>query len=124
MKIQLWQLAHKKGKESEEIAVNYLMKQGLKLLEKNYRSRCGEIDLIMQDKDTIVFVEVRARSSSYFGGPLASINRAKQKKLIKTGTFYLLKHPGPARFDVVCFEGTPAKLQWIKNAFDLEAFNA
>ena len=90
------------------------------MLEQNYRSRFGEIDLIMQDGAELVFVEVRLRSSNAFGGAAASITPAKQKKLARTAEDYLMRHgTSPCRFDAVLLEALDVRrLQWIRNAFD------
>jgi putative endonuclease len=114
----------KAGHAAELQARDYLIAQGLQWLESNYRCRFGEIDLIMRDKDYLVFVEVRARVSRLYGGAVASVSYSKQQKLIKTASSYLLsrklhdKHP--MRFDVLGFEGSSANLNWIKNAFGLD----
>ncbi|GGI86713.1 YraN family protein [Legionella impletisoli] len=109
------------GFAAEEEAKEHLISQGLKLIETNYRSKLGEIDLIMRDKDYLVFIEVRARASKAYGGALASVNYQKQQKLIKTALFYLMQkkihHNLPIRFDVVSLEGKPYQINWIKNAF-------
>ncbi|MDX1836243.1 YraN family protein [Legionella taurinensis] len=112
------------GDKAELLACNYLKQQGLTLLFSNYRCRFGEIDLIMRDGNYLVFVEVRARKSSAFGGALASITASKQKRLIQTALHYQLtqnqQNQHPLRFDVVCLQGTPCQLEWIKNAFGLD----
>ncbi len=107
------------GKQAERLAENLLRQNHLTLLERNYRSRCGEIDLIMQDGDTLVFVEVRQRSSSRFGGAAASIDSRKQRRLILTARHYLcaLKRLPPCRFDAVLIGDGP-DAEWIRNAFD------
>ncbi len=111
------------GDKFEQQACRYLQKQGLKLKERNADFRVGEIDLIMQDGDSLVFVEVRFRGEEAFGGAAASVNRRKQKKLIKAAQLYLLKHfanqPPPCRFDVIAIQdnGQGPSVNWIKNAF-------
>lgn len=107
------------GKQAERLAEKFLLQNHLTLLERNYRSRCGEIDLIMQDGDTLVFVEVRQRSSSRFGGAAASIDSRKQRRLILTARRYLsaLKRLPPCRFDAVLIGDGP-DAEWIRNAFD------
>lgn len=106
------------GKKAEDVACSFLIKNGLVLVTRNYRCRFGEIDLIMQDADMLVFVEVRYRKNNSFGDGAESVNQLKQRKLIFTANQYLLQHPhnGPMRFDVVALsaEHTP---QWINNAF-------
>lgn len=112
------------GFTAERQACSYLRAQGLRWIESNYRCRWGEIDLIMQDKEYLVFVEVRARASSCFGGAVASVTYAKQQKLIKTATTYLISKQildkQPIRFDVFGLEGTDLQINWIKNAFGLD----
>lgn len=90
----------------------------MKLVARNYRSRFGEIDLIMRDSDTLVFVEVRLRGSQDFGGAAASIDSRKQAKLISTAQLYLatLAHIPPCRFDAVLLD-SPDNVEWVKNAF-------
>ena len=79
------------GKWGEDLALDYLIKKGYVLIERNFSNKYGEIDLIMKDHETIVFVEVRVRSSNYSGTPIESINYKKQKKLLAMGRVYLLK---------------------------------
>ena len=108
-----------RGNKAEQLALRYLLKQGLTHLESNFRSRYGEIDLILQDQETLVFVEVRYRKHPFHGGAAASVDRCKQRKLIKTGLSYLQKHTPDAicRFDVVAIE-EKGTLEWIRNAFE------
>lgn len=110
------------GSRAELIAHQYLLKQGLKLVESNFRCKVGEIDLIMYDGAILVFVEVRARTSSEFGDALSSVSYFKQRKLIKTASYYLLKkglHDKlTVRFDVVALDGSNYKVTWVKQAFD------
>jgi putative endonuclease len=108
-----------RGAQAEQLAANFLTRQGLRLLVRNYRCRYGEIDLILQDGDTRVFVEVRLRSRGDFGGAAASIDSHKQRKLTLTAQHYLAQLPRtpPCRFDVVLLRDTGAPLEWIKNAF-------
>ena len=112
------------GFAAETFGCDYLLAQGLRLVRSNYRSRLGEIDLIMRDGDYLVFVEVRARCSNLFGGPLASVTASKQKKIIKTALCYLSATKShdkpPVRFDVLGIEGTPSRVTWIKNAFGVD----
>jgi len=108
---------------AENEACDFLQKQGLKLLEKNYTCPCGEIDLIMQDKDTVVFIEVRLRTQTNFGNAIESVHFYKQKKLARTATLFLQKkrmlHKVNARFDIVGISQNK-KIQWLKNAFSPE----
>lgn len=110
------------GAEQEQLVCDYLTKQGLQLLTQNYNCKMGEIDLIMLDGDFYVFVEVRFRSRADFGGGSASVDKHKQKKLIRTATYYLqqnqLLDKVPCRFDVVSVtDDKKTKFQWIKDAF-------
>jgi putative endonuclease len=110
------------GDAAEAEALRHLQKQGLRLLQRNYRSPGrggGEIDLIMASPDgTTVFVEVRSRASSAHGGAAASISFFKQRRIIFAARHYLSRQPRtpPCRFDVVLVE--PAGVQWLKAAFD------
>lgn len=108
------------GAAAEQLAAAYLQRQGLKLLASNYRSRFGEIDLVMRDGPHTVFVEVRLRSHNGFGGAAASITHTKQQKLIRTAEHYLMEHgTTPCRFDAVLLDGlAPDKITWLKNAFE------
>lgn len=115
----------KSGDDAERIAERYLTQQGLKLLFRNYHSRYGEIDLIMQHAEALVFVEVKLRKTAAgkvnFGGGLASITPAKQAKIIATAQHYLssLRHPPPCRFDVVVLNGLSlSDVEWLPNAFE------
>ena len=110
------------GAEAETIALHYLQARGLTLLARNYYSRFGEIDLVMQDQSHVVFVEVRHRHKAAFGGALESITPSKQRKLRNTATIYLLQHfttQPPCRFDIICLQGglTSPEIQWLNNAF-------
>lgn len=108
------------GKIAEQLAATYLQHQGLTLLASNYHCRFGEIDLIMRDGSEIVFVEVRLRSNTSFGGAAESISSAKMQKLSRTADHYLMQRSAtPCRFDAVLLNSLSlAGLQWIKNAFD------
>ena len=113
------------GDTAEKIAERYLQKQGLKTIERNFRCRSGEIDLIMQDKDTLVFVEVRYRSNANFGGPLSSIDKKKCTRLVATVQTYLQKYPRlqntHQRLDVIGISGKDKKdysIEWLKNAIE------
>jgi putative endonuclease len=107
------------GQSAESRAEAFLKARGLKLVARNWRCRFGEIDLVMQDGATLVFIEVRLRSRSDFGGAAASVTPAKQKKLLTAARQYLttLKTLPPCRFDVVALSGDAAP-EWIRNAFD------
>jgi putative endonuclease len=114
--------ARARGREIEEQARHYLAVRGLRLLQRNFRSRHGEIDLVMQDRDSLVFVEVRYRRSQAFGSAAESVDRHKQARLLACAGHYLQLHPQcaqlPCRFDVVSVNGADNTLDWIRNAFD------
>lgn len=113
------------GGAAETAACRFLEGQGLKLLEKNFRCRNGEIDLIMRDGDVVALVEVRLRSTARFGGAAASVDWKKQQRLIAAARYLTLvrselrKHP--FRFDVIALEpeGPDLQIHWIKDAFRL-----
>lgn len=108
------------GARAEQLAAQFLQRQGLKLLQQNYRCRYGEIDLILQDGATVVFAEVRLRSRNDFGGAAASINPAKQAKIVRTAEHYLagLSRTPPCRFDALLFDALDNTApEWLKNAF-------
>jgi len=109
------------GAQAEQWAAQYLLSRGLTLVAQNYRSRFGEIDLIMQDGAGLVFVEVRLRRNADFGGAAASVDARKQQRIIRTAQQYLagLTRIPPCRFDVVLMgDAQGAQAQWLKNAFD------
>ena len=109
---------HPSGVAAEELAARYLATQGLRVIARNYRCRFGEIDLIAQDGEALVFVEVRLRRSSSFGGALASITRAKQKKLIATARCYLsgLRDVPSCRFDAILLDALDARrIEWLRD---------
>lgn len=105
------------GSDAEELAARHLVRHGLKIVERNYRCRGGEIDLICRDGATLVFVEVRLRANRNFGGAAASITPAKQQRLIRAARHYLAGKPMPmCRFDAVLLDGQ--NLEWLRSAFD------
>jgi putative endonuclease len=111
------------GSRGEDLAVQYLKKKGFKVIERNYRCQSGEIDLIAREKNTLVFVEIKARSSSEFGLPQEFVDRFKQRKMIEAArTFMAERHVTeeiPARFDVVAIRLAPSgpDIELIKDAF-------
>ena len=120
------QASRDRGQHAELACCKYLQQQGLKLLDKNYHGRRGELDLVMQDSNTVVFIEVRYRKDNAFGGALESITPSKQEKLRLTAEQYLQKetHLTQGRFDVVAMTGMIQNngscnysFEWIKNAF-------
>lgn len=106
------------GDAAENQALVYLQRQGMVLRERNFQIRRGEIDLIMQQGDELVFVEVRARTESQFGDGVESITYAKRRRLIAAASAYLQRqcNDSPARFDVVAVNGQ-GRLKWIPDAF-------
>lgn len=111
------------GQRAEDSACRYLEQRGLRLVERNYHGPRGEIDLIMRDRHTTVFVEVRFRRSRRFGSGAESVDRRKQDKLLATAALYLQRNPLAAktacRFDVVslCMENGRETVEWITDAF-------
>ena len=110
--------AGSRGAQAEQRAAQYLQQQGLKPVAQNYRSRFGEVDLVMQDGATLVFVEVRLRRNAGFGGAAASIDAHKQRRIVRTAQQYLagLAHVPPCRFDAVLVDDDG--VQWLRNAFE------
>ena len=108
----------KPGAQAEQSAAQFLQRHGLSLIESNYRCRYGEIDLILRDGASLVFAEVRQRSSGDFGGAAASIDAHKQQRLALTAQHYLASLPRipPCRFDALLLDGS-GNIEWIKNAF-------
>ena len=113
------------GDAGEALALAHLERQGLTLVQRNYRvaagpnARGGEVDLILRERDgTLVFVEVRARSSAAFGGAAASVGASKQRRLVFAAQHFLRRYSTlpPCRFDVVAIEGE--SVQWLRAAFD------
>ena len=108
------------GDAAEQRARRWLEGQGLGFIAANVRERSGEIDLIMREGTVTVFVEVRYRSSGFYGGAAASVTRSKQNKLLQTARLWLARHNGSfdtvdCRFDVIAFTGN--EIEWLKNAF-------
>lgn len=116
------QLTRKQTGDAWELqARRWLERKGMRFLAANVRERGGEIDLIMQDKSTTVFVEVRYRKSSFFGGAAASVTASKQRKLLHAARLWLARHNGSfdtvdCRFDVLAFTGND--VEWFKDAFN------
>ena len=124
------QTSHSKGQHAENACCEYLKQQGLTLLEQNYRGPHGEIDIVMKDKNTLVFVEVRYRKNDDYGGALESITSTKQARILATAEQYLQRETRikNARIDVVAMSQKPQNkateqssdeysFDWIKNAF-------
>ena len=115
------------GKDAEDLALQFLLNKGMRLVDRNYRCKAGEIDLIMQQKNNeLVFVEVRYRKNVNFGSGAESVNYQKQQKIIKTAEYYLQHHPMysalPCRIDVISISAHDkqarqhAHVDWIPNA--------
>ena len=111
------------GKRGEEIAAKFLKKTGVKILQRNYRCRYGEIDIVAQDKDSLVFIEVKTRTSTNFGTPAMAVDKRKQLQIARAAQQYLAdkkQHATPARFDVIAILiNEHEQVEHIKNAFDL-----
>lgn len=106
-----------RGAAAEQRAAEYLAAKGLRLVDRNWRCKGGEIDLVMREGDMLVFVEVRARATEAFGGAAASITAAKQARIQLAAQHYLAQHrlDLPCRFDAVLIEA--GALRWLKAAF-------
>jgi putative endonuclease len=108
------------GNRFEDAAREYLEARGLRLVRANFLCRHGEIDLVMREGETLVFVEVRYRRNSAFGGALGSVTMAKRRKLISAAHIWMAWHPHdarrPSRFDVMAFEGED--VEWVRAAFE------
>ncbi|MFA5276069.1 MAG: YraN family protein [Candidatus Omnitrophota bacterium] len=112
------------GKNSEALAAAFLKKQGYRIIVLNYRTKLGEIDIIAQDKDTLCFIEVKARRTDRFGLPQDAVSRRKQGQISKAALIFLKEKKlleRKARFDVVALLGSDnaVKFDLIKNAFEL-----
>jgi putative endonuclease len=113
------------GRRAEDLACRHLEAQGLRLLERNYRCRAGELDLVMLDGGTLVVVEVRSRSTTAHGDAASTVGQRKQQRFIRAARHLLLSRPEyrrlPARFDVVAIDPGPAgeapRVRWIRDAF-------
>lgn len=119
----VFSIKQKIGQRAETLATQFLKNKGFSFIEANYRCQFGEIDIIMQDQDDIVFIEVRSRSRVDYGTAVESINKTKIKKLILTATHFLQKkkllYRVHSRFDIVAihYQALDLQLEWIKNAF-------
>lgn len=112
-----------KGIDAESLACDFLTAHGLALVARNFRSRYGEIDLVMQDRDGLVFVEVRYRRRDRYGGSAESVDRRKQARITACARHYIQRHPQartrPCRFDVMAISGDlpQPRIEWIRDAF-------
>lgn len=109
------------GADKERVARAYLERQGLHFVAGNHRCRRGEIDLVMRDAETLVFIEVRFRTSTRFGTPAETVGPPKQRRLTAAAGHYLQQHPTnlPCRFDVLAI-GAGDCIDWIRDAFHVE----
>lgn len=110
------------GNRAERQALHYLVREGLKPVARNFRSRGGEIDLIMLHGDCLTFVEVRYRTSARFASPAPTVDRHKQRKIVRTAAMFIARRPHYAglamRFDVVAITGgKDSTIKWIRDAF-------
>ncbi|OOC09187.1 MULTISPECIES: YraN family protein [Thioalkalivibrio] len=105
------------GQQAEQRAARYLQDRGLRLVASNVRRPWGELDLVLREGDTVVFVEVRMRSNQDYGGGLESVDRRKRRKLVRMAETWMLEEDwnGPARFDVVALDGDGG-VEWIVDA--------
>ena len=108
-----------RGRAAEDLVADFLVRHGLTILARNYRCRRGEIDLVVREGGTCVFVEVRLRRSDRYGGAGGSIDRRKQARLIAAARHWLAGKPDqPCRFDAVLLEDLDvSRLEWIRDAF-------
>ena len=113
----------RRGRQGEDLALEHLRGQGLTLVERNYNSPWGEIDLVMLDAAVLVFVEVRLRAETRYANAAETIGPQKRRRLTRTAEHYLQRHrPAPARFDVIAITttgdtGDQHRIEWIKDAF-------
>ncbi|NOR80784.1 MAG: YraN family protein [Methyloprofundus sp.] len=107
-----------KGTQYEDLALKFLLAQGLKLITRNYRCKCGELDLLMEEKGALVIVEVRYRKNNRYGSALESVTKTKQARIIAATKHYIMTHKidQPIRFDVLAITGE-SRPDWVKNAF-------
>ncbi|NMB74173.1 MAG: YraN family protein [Myxococcales bacterium] len=112
---------HLFGHEAEERAAAFLTEQGYRILERNLRTRLGEVDIVAMDGDTLVFVEVRSRRDASAVHPAATVNRRKQRQVVRVAMLYCQKHTvrdTMIRFDVVAVLGERGPIELIRNAFE------
>ncbi len=113
-----------RGAQAEAAAAAWLKQRGLAIVERNWRCRFGEIDLVLRDGDTLVFAEVRLRGNPLYGGAAASIDRRKRLRLAAAANLFLAAAPqwrsGPCRFDAVLMSAPDgSEIEWIRNAFEV-----
>jgi putative endonuclease len=104
------------GARAEDLCADVLRASGLRIIERNWRCRHGEIDLIAEERGTLVFAEVRMRSTSGFGGAAESVTQAKRSRLLAAARLYLTRRPEvDCRFDVFLVDA--ARIEWVRDAF-------
>lgn len=111
-----------RGLAAEERAAQYLSAAGLAVLQRNYRCRMGELDLVARQHNTLVIAEVRLRSNTRYGGAAASITWSKRRRIVRATRHLLARYPSlqkcAVRFDAVLIDGNGESIEWIKGAFD------
>lgn len=116
------QSARYRGAAIERIAAQWLQEQGLRLVSSNHHVKGGELDLVMYDRDTLVFIEVKHRATTEHGHPLETVTAQKRRRLVKAATLYIARHglDCPCRFDILAITGMPSELtfEWEQAAFD------
>ncbi len=112
------------GREGEDLAAEFLKKHGYKILDRNYHTRAGEIDIIALHDGAVVFVEVKTRTSDRYGAPELAVNQQKQRRMVRAALGYIKYkkiHQVPCRFDVVTITGEGGReLELIENAFEMD----
>lgn len=115
------------GRRGEEVARAFLRRRGVRILAENFVCAAGEIDLIGRDGDTLVFIEVKARTSDAFGPPHLAVHRRKQRQIIRAAQWYLAERRTPevpCRFDVLALafptDGATPRVEWVRDAFPVE----
>jgi putative endonuclease len=108
------------GRSGEDLAAQHLVQQGYTILERNYRLRIGEVDIIARDEEYLVFIEVKTRRSKRFGSPFEAVDIRKQQQIVKIAAAYLQGKELPVRFDVVAvhLNGQDVHIEVLKNAFE------
>ena len=118
-------LTQQSGRRAEDVASRFLRAQGLRIIGRNFRRRCGELDLIARDAGVLVIAEVRTRTDQRYGGAAASVGAAKQRRIVRTTQLLLMERPElrrlPVRFDVLVVPSPELKepsVEWIRHAFN------